>query len=626
MKKSICILLRIYGILLVAFALQKLLFMGYYHSIYGVFPALEWVKVLWHGLVMDASVAGYFTLIPGVMLAVAPWLGKRFLPTALRFYFGVVSVLLGLVYTGDLLLFEYWGFRLDSTPLFYLATPKEAFASVGMGELCAGVLAMIVEMILFYLLFHFSVVRYSRSRKEGKGVRPYWISLVMILLTGLLILPIRGGVSVSTMNVGKVYFSPEMKLNQAAVNPCFSLQDSMLDSDDFNHSYRFMPDAEAETLFARLVDAPAADSIPALFTVQRPNVILVILEGFMAPVVEPLGGKQGVTPHLNEWCGQGVLFANLYGNSFRTDRGLVSILSGYPAQPTTSIMKYPKKSQSLPSIPRSLVKAGYETRYYYGGDADFTNMRSFLVAQGITQIVSQDDFPLDYRTTDWGVPDARVFQRAGADLAASRKEPFFDVIQTSSSHEPFKVDVQRFADPYLNSVYYADSCLNVYMEELRRSPYWQNTVVLMVSDHYNRRFQMDAEYADGRERRIPALIVGGAVRQPLRVEACAGQIDLAATLLYQLGLPHAEFRFSKNIVNPASPHFAFFTYSDGAGMVTKDSVYMQENAISVPPPSKANGLNIPGGEAPSSPDPRLSPLYQVTRAYLQTLYGDLAGR
>ena len=39
-------------------------------------------------------------------------------------------------------------------------------------------------------------------------------------------------------------------------------------------------------------------------------------------------------------------------------------------------MKYPKKTQHLPSIPGSLKKAGYDLQYYYGGDADFTNMRS----------------------------------------------------------------------------------------------------------------------------------------------------------------------------------------------------------------------------------------------------------
>ena len=73
----------------------------------------------------------------------------------------------------------------------------------------------------------------------------------------------------------------------------------------------------------------------------------------------------------------------LYEVITRTDRGLVAILSGYPAQPTTSIMKYPRKTENLPSIPRSLKANGYNLQYYYGGDANFTNMRSRITSYNV---------------------------------------------------------------------------------------------------------------------------------------------------------------------------------------------------------------------------------------------------
>ncbi len=113
---------------------------------------------------------------------------------------------------------------------------------------------------------------------------------------------------------------------------------------------------------------------------------------------------------------EGVLFTNFYANSFRTDRGLASIISGYPGQPSTSIMKYPEKTDGLPSIPRSLKNAGYSLEYYYGGDADFTNMRSYLVSSGIEKIISETDFPLSERQGKWGAPDHTLFQRFLKDL------------------------------------------------------------------------------------------------------------------------------------------------------------------------------------------------------------------
>ena len=70
---------------------------------------------------------------------------------------------------------------------------------------------------------------------------------------------------------------------------------------------------------------------------------------------------------------------------------------------------------------------------------------------------------------------------------------------------------------------------------------------------------------------IPLILIGGAIKQPLVVDTYASQIDIAATLLAQLGLPHDEFTFSKNILNPGSPHFAYFTRPDYFGMITADN-------------------------------------------------------
>ena len=131
-----------------------------------------------------------------------------------------------------------------------------------------------------------------------------------------------------------------------------------------------------------------------------------------------LGGEPDVAVQMDSLAKEGVLFTNFYANSFRTDRGLVAILSGYPAQPTTSIMKYPRKTQNLPAIAGSLRDAGYRTKYYYGGDADFTNMRSYLMSSGFENIISDQDFPVSERLSKWGAHDHLVFNRLLEDMKA----------------------------------------------------------------------------------------------------------------------------------------------------------------------------------------------------------------
>jgi phosphoglycerol transferase MdoB-like AlkP superfamily enzyme len=126
--------------------------------------------------------------------------------------------------------------------------------------------------------------------------------------------------------------------------------------------------------------------LPIVFrncSIKKPNVVFIILESFMSKTMTSLKGLPDVAVNMDKFAEEGVLFTNFYANSFRTDRGLVAILSGYPAQPTTSIMKYPRKTENLPSIPRSLKANGYNLQYYYGGDANFTNMRSYLVSTAL---------------------------------------------------------------------------------------------------------------------------------------------------------------------------------------------------------------------------------------------------
>jgi phosphoglycerol transferase MdoB-like AlkP superfamily enzyme len=606
MKKRIFCVLKVYWVLVLMFLITKPIFMLVYHRLFVSSGISDYLAVIRHGMPLDLSVAGYLTVIPTLVILSSVWVQENLARNILRWYLNIMSVVLGLIFTSDLVLYHYWGFRLDSTPLFYVDKPSLVFASVEWYEFLGLVVLLLLIIAFFYFAFHY-LVRLDVSLGD---VRTRWKSaLVLLLLLAFLFLPIRGGISVSTMNVGKVYFSDKMSLNQAAINPFFSFFESLSKGDRFDKQYRFMPAAQARKLMACMIDAPAKD-VPALFTVKRPNVIIVILESFMSKDIATLGGIPGVAPNLSKISDEGILFTNFYANSFRTDRGVVSVLSGYPAQPTTSIMKYSRKNQSLPSIPKSLRRAGYDLKYYYGGDIDFTNMRAYLIGQGIENIISDKDYPMSQRLSKWGAHDAYLFQKIQNDLKGNLKQPFCKVVQTSSSHEPFDVPTHRLKHPYLNGVNYTDSCLGVFFKALRKSPYWKNTVVVLCPDHAFR-------YPDGLNNqsvdryKIPLIFWGGAVKTPVRVDAYGGQIDIAATLLSQLGLPHNDFTFSKNILNSSSPHFGFFDAPDFMGMVTPDNQVVYDNGMkrTVSDVGSSKGKNLPRA-----------------KAFLQSLYDDLAKR
>ncbi len=597
--------------------------MLFYHSLYADTPASDWLNVIYHGLPLDLSLAGYLTALPGLFLIASAWTQSKILRNIWKGYYLFVAILLSVICIVDLGLYEYWGFRLDATPLFYFfSSPKDAVASVSLWIVLGGILSMILLATLLYFVYNKTLLGKQYWRQMKFPRKRIATSVVLLLLTALLFIPIRGGFTVSTMNTGKVYFSSNLRLNHAATNPAFSLMESLSKQKDFAAQYRFMDTTEADKLFVSLQDRQAREGVvpgeiapkDTLLTIQRPDILLIILESFSSHLMKSLGGEDNVAVCMDSLTTEGVLFTNIFANSFRTDRGLVSVLSGYPAQPTTSIMKYPRKTQSLPSIAGSLRKAGYRTKYYYGGDADFTNMRSYLMSSGFEDIVSDKDFPVSERLSKWGVHDHIAFNRLLTDLQQEAENgtdsPHYRVLQTSSSHEPFEVPYSRLQNERLNAFAYTDSCLGDFIRRFKELPQWKNTLVVLIPDHLGA-YPQNITNLELQRYTIPLLMVGGAVREPRRIDVYGSQHDLAATLLAQLGLPHSEFAFSKDLLDNETPHFAFFTVPDAFGMVTPDNqlIYDCQSGRVAVDDGNTPGKNLMQG-----------------KAYLQKLYDDLAER
>lgn len=599
---------------------QKVVFILYYYKeFYSECKLGDFVDVILHGLPLDAAIAGYLTAIPALLLIASVWWQGKALKYIFKGYYIFCAVLLALIFEGDLALYEYWGFRLDTTPLFYLkSSPKDAFASATFGMLVAGAVSLAVYIWAFLWLANRFLVQKGKTRPVfNRG----WKTAALVLLAALLFIPIRGGFTVATLNTGKVYFSQNMRLNHAAINPCFSLLESLSKNASFADQYRFHEPEKANELFAAMQDVSlrsgvdTADNLSGrvnLLKPGKPNVVVVILESFLSKAMGTLGGVEGVAVNLDSLGAQGVLFTNFYANSFRTDRGIVSILSGYPAQPTNSIMKYPRKSQSLPSISGTLLQNGYDVQYVYGGDANFTNMRSYLTAMGFENIISDADFPISQKLSKWGAHDDVMFDKIASQLEAGQeKEPFLKVIQTSSSHEPFEVPgFNKLEDIRLNSVAYTDSCLQAFVNRYKETPYWDNTLFVFVPDHAMQ-YPVDIDVFSVERYKIPLVLYGPALAQTgVKVDVVGSQIDLAATLLAQLGLPHSDFAFSKDMLNPANPHFAFFTVPDAFGVVADSGSVVFDNV------SEKIYTN-------SLPD---SALLEHGKAFLQKIYDDLDKR
>lgn len=602
MAKIIRTILLIFATFVVFGVVQKALFIALYHDVIDIGAASAFALAVRHGLAMDCSVAGYLTAIPALLLTGACLGAMSVIKKILKGYFAIIAVVVAAITTIDLGLYAYWGFRLDATPIFYFTTsPSAALASV---EWWQGIVGTIATAALAAGLFATLWFVSKRVEPVAKTKRAKSAAICLLVTAGLF-LPIRGGVTVSTMNLSHCYFSTNQRLNHAAINPFFSLLYSLTHQADFSSQYRFMADDEAEALMTA-THTRGHSQADTLLTCSRPDIYLIILESFSAHLMPSLGGED-IAVGLDSLAREGISFSRCYASSFRTDRALPAILSGFPAQPSTSIMKFTDKIERLPGIAGELAAAGYSTAYYYGGDANFTNMKAYLKSTGFETIISDADFAVADKASKWGAHDHLVFQRALADIrTADTATPHFRVIQTSSSHEPFEVPYSnpRFAgEPKKNAFAYTDSCLTAFVDALKALPGYDRALIVIVPDHLGAWPENLDRPAD--RHHIPLVITGGALaRRGATIDTPAAQTDIAATLLAMLGLDHDKFTFSRDLFDAATPHFAFFSEPSVAAMVT-------------PTDTAVVYLDSDRQPAPSDTTARL------TQAYLQTLYSTI---
>lgn len=572
MFRKLSLVATAYIATVVLMALQKPLFLLWYAERAADAAAGELAAVSWHGLLLDSTVAGYITAVPWLLMLASVWIRipERAMRRTLNAYFVTVSVVVALIVSVDMGLFRYWDFRLDSTVLPYLKTPKEAAASVTPSDLWPA-LALFVAYGAAMIATYARIGRIYRAEKEPAGRRAI-ASLALLLLGGGLFLAIRGGTGTAPANVSKVYFSDNMFLNQAATNPVFSFLSSASRSELDGGDYRYFSDAERERIFDSLRggDARGADAAQVL-SVRRPNVVLVLLESFGRTVTDAVIGGDSVAPNLARAAREGIRFDNMIANSFRTDRGQVAVMSGFPAHPVVSVMKYPSKAHTLPAVARSLRREGYTTTFTYGGDADFTNTMSYLYGTEVERVTDRRDLHFDAPTAKWGYADDVVcdyFAREVLELADAGR-PFFATLLTLSSHEPFDVPYDRFENRILNAAAFTDECVGRMLDLWRRSPAWDDLLVILVADH-GIAYPDDLQIGDLARQRIPMIWTGGAVSGPATVDTYASQTDLAPTLLAQMGIDAREFVYGRDIFDPSEPHFGFWTFNNAFGVIDGD--------------------------------------------------------
>ncbi len=538
------------------------------------------MKSLLYGVRMDMSMAVYLTFPVALVILIGIFVKGFTHPRIIKFYTGIVLFFVLLLVGSDINIFKAWGYRIDSSPLKYLRNPTEAWASVSNLPVVWIFFGFVAALVATgYAFSYFIQKNYPLS---GEKNEKFSSAMAILVLIGAFIVPMRGGLQLAPLNQSSVYFSENNFANQAAINAPWNFLHSLTHhTESEKNSFVYLDPKEAALIKDSLF--VAQNKFEHILTAQassKPNVIFIVWESFTEKATHAVIDGVPITPHFNELKKEGIYFSNVYASGDRTDKGIVAVLSGYPAQPTTSIVKTPVKANKLPTVSATLASQGYHTSFYYGGELEFANMKAYLLGGHFKKFISKNDFAAKDQNSKWGAHDGVVAQKV-IDELKNTPVPFFATWLTLSSHEPFETPVPPVLngttdeDLFLNSLHYADQSVYDFISQCKLQPWWSNTLVVITADHGHRLPRTGKKIDDFK---MPILILGGALSVTGALnDAVHSQTDIAATVLAQLNLPTKEFAWSRNMLDSSAAPWAYFCFNNGYGFVQPGNYFIFDN-------------------------------------------------
>lgn len=430
----------------------------------------------------------------------------------------------------------------------YLKYPKEVFLTLWADyklQLFLGAFLLVLAVFLVWKL--------CRGLQAELIVWRWWVSLLVLPLVGILIfLGARSSLAHRPANISVAAFSTDQLVNRLGVSSTYSLIYAISNISNEGRAdriYQKIPEKQIFNEIRREIGLPdrlfTVAEVPTLHRQQnvrrlvRPlNIVIILEESIGADFVGALGGE-GWTPEWEKLAQQGMWLTKLYATGTRSVRGIEAVTTGFPPSPGRSIVKLGLAQQNFFTLAQLLKRQGYTTSFIYGGESHFDNMRGFFLGNGFERVIDQEDYPQPNFVGTWGVSDGDLFDRADEVFRAAGDQPFFSLVFTSSNHDPFDIpegivetspgDRGRLE----GAVRYADYALGRFFEKARQSPYWENTLFLIVADHSKSVYGQSL--VPIKKFHIPGLFIGPGV--PLgHFDKIASQIDLPVTLLGLAGV------------------------------------------------------------------------------------------
>lgn len=308
-----------------------------------------------------------------------------------------------------------------------------------------------------------------------------------------------------------------------------------------------------------------------------PNLVFVVLEGMGHAYSSPKGYIGNFTPFLDSLAGKSLYWENNLSSSGRTFSVLPTMTGSLPFG-KNGFMEIEKTPEHF-NLYNILKKNGFETSFFYGGNAAFDRTKEFLNYSQVDHLVDEASFKAPFKKLpanngeSWGYEDQAVFSKM-LQVQKPGEKPYFSIILTLSTHSPFlinnngyyeKLYTQRMESGQLSpqqkkwaaqhkkqlvSVLNADDALKRFFEDYRKRPDFGNTVFVITGDHSMPEITLQSKID---RYHVPLLIYSPLLKEAKHFKKIVSHFDVAPSILayyrnnYKLSTPNTVTWIGKGL-------------------------------------------------------------------------------
>ena len=529
-----------------------------------------------------------------VLILVATLPLKLIFNTYVRTFFGLVwgfiTATIFAVSFGDALYFEYT-LRHLSNELFNLSNDTDIIIDMALHSYLAYTVISSVAVLSIVLFF----VWLFRQKVENQelNAKSWWSVLLIIVV---LFFGIRNKLTGKSFGTSDAFAVNKTSSGNLAINGFFSVYRTAKNTGYKNNRFPF---EKALKITKEMIDSNNTHFISEQVPIQRAfvqpngkkhNIVFVLIESWGAEHLDSYTPYEslGVTPYFTYLSNHGMRFDNFYANGSRSIYGITTILTGVakPAgfPPIGNGLEFSKLTY-LASI---LKKNGYDTLSMQGSSRRSYRMDSVMNLSGFDQYYGKSDIP-NVETIDEGHSDGGIgtFDYNTLDFLHQKintlTPPFFGFAFTASTHTDFHVPQKKYEKfehslsgykGFLNTMYYADSAIKRFMQEVEEEPWFDNTVFIFTGDHgyksaargLSKEMRHVKKAAPSIEHhRVPLVIYAPKIITPSKNPTLGSHADILPTIIDLLGLENSYSSIGSSLLD-SSVHKRFVYIQEGSSM------------------------------------------------------------